>query len=175
MNIIYMQKLVTLFIASLLSIATWAQPAEVTKDGSGNKVIRGFMTQKELTTDSSFQWYAANLKGYTPLEGTVQAFKNAKDSIHILAFGGTWCDDTKHILPKFFATTDAAGFSADHITLLGVDLNKKTINHLSEAFNVTRVPTFIVLKNGKEIGRVVEYGKIGMPEKEVGEIIAGKR
>jgi hypothetical protein len=34
------------------------------------------------------------------------------------------------------------------------------------------VPTFIVLKNGKEIGRVVEYGKFGMPDKEIGEIVS---
>jgi hypothetical protein len=170
-----MQKLVTLFIAGFISVAAWAQPAKVTKDGSGNKIIKGFMTRKELATDSSFQWYALNQKGYNPEAGAVQAFKNAKDSIHILAFGGTWCDDTKNILPKFFALTDAAGFSQDRITLLGVDHSKKTINHLSEAFNVTRVPTFIVLKNGREIGRVVEYGKYGMFDKELGEIISGKK
>jgi hypothetical protein len=33
------------------------------------------------------------------------------------------------------------------------------------------VPTFIVLKNGQEVGRVVEYGKYGMFDKELGEII----
>ena len=80
-----------------------------------------------------------------------------------------------YLLPKFFALADAAGFPQERITMLGVDHNKKTVNHLSEAFNVTLVPTFIVLKNGKEIGRVVEYGKIGMPDKELGEIVAGKR
>jgi len=36
------------------------------------------------------------------------------------------------------------------------------------------VPTIIVLKDGKEIGRVVEYGKTGMFDKELGEIISGK-
>jgi thiol-disulfide isomerase/thioredoxin len=170
-----MQKILTLFIASLFTVAAWSQSAEITKDASGNKVIKGFITQQQLTTDSSFQWFAANQKGYTPYPSAVAAFKNAKDSIHILAFGGTWCDDTKMILPKIFALADAAGFSQDHITLLGVDHNKKTINHLSEAFNVDHVPTFIVLKNGKEIGRVVEWGKYGMVDKELGEIISGKK
>jgi hypothetical protein len=36
------------------------------------------------------------------------------------------------------------------------------------------VPTIIVLKDGKEIGRVVEYGKTGMFDKELGEIISGQ-
>lgn len=170
-----MQKLVALFIVAFITTAAFAQPAEVTKDASGDKIIKGFMTKNDLATDSSFQWFAANQKGYTPEVNAVQAFKRAKDSIYILAFGGTWCGDTKNLLPKFFALTDAAGFSQDRITLLGVDHSKKTQHHLAEAFNVTRVPTFIVLKNGQEIGRVVEYGKYGMFDKELGEIIAGKK
>jgi len=33
------------------------------------------------------------------------------------------------------------------------------------------VPTFIIVKNGREVGRVVEYGKTGNIEKELGEIV----
>jgi thiol-disulfide isomerase/thioredoxin len=106
-----------------------------------------------------------------PEQHALQAFRANKDSINILAFGGTWCGDTKNILPKFFVLADAAGLSPDRITLLGVDRNKKTIQHLTDAFNVTRVPTFIVLKNGVEIGRVVEYGKTRQFDKELGEIL----
>ena len=51
-----------------------------------------------------------------------------------------------------------------------VDHNKKTVQHLSETFNVTNVPTFIVMKNGKEVGRVVEYGESGEAMKELGKI-----
>jgi len=161
-----------LFILSLfITQLAYTQSAEVTKDASGNKIIKGFMTKNDLASDTAFAWYAQNQKGYTPENGAVQAFKSAKDSIHILAFAGTWCSDTKNLLPKFFALTDAAAFSQDHITLLGVDRNKKTIHHLAEAFDVINVPTFIILKNGQEVGRVVEYGKYGMFDKELGEII----
>jgi hypothetical protein len=34
------------------------------------------------------------------------------------------------------------------------------------------VPTFIVIKDGKEVGRVVEYGKEGQLDKELGHIVA---
>jgi thiol-disulfide isomerase/thioredoxin len=134
-------------------------------------VLKGFISRQQLATDPAFAWFAQNSKGYTPDAATVTALKNAKDSVYVLAFGGTWCDDTKAILPKFYALTDAAGLAQDHITLLGVDHSKKTIQQLSEIFNVTRVPTFIILKNGKEVGRVVEYGKTGMWDKELGEVV----
>jgi thiol-disulfide isomerase/thioredoxin len=170
-----MRKLFQLLILAAISHTAFAQNPEVSKDAEGNKVLKGFITRQSLASDSSFGWFAQNGKGYTPHAGAVTALKGAKDSIYILAFGGTWCHDTHFILPKFYTLADAAGIAPDHITLLGVDHNKKTVQHLSEAFNVTLVPTFIVLKNGQEIGRVVEYGKQGMWDKELGEVVTAAR
>lgn len=167
-----MRKLFQTLILAVIAQVSFAQNAEVTKDAEGNKVLKGFISRQELQTDSAFNWFAQNSKGYTPPVSAVTALKGTKDSVYILAFGGTWCSDTKVILPKFYALADAAGVAPDHITLLGVDHNKKTIQHLSETFNVTLVPTFIVLKNGQEVGRVVEYGKAGMWDKELGDVIA---
>jgi thiol-disulfide isomerase/thioredoxin len=148
---------------------------EVSRDKDGIKVVRGFLTERELATDTSYaSWFAPNQKGYVPDQGALDALRKNRDSINIIAFGGTWCSDTYFILPKFFQLTDAAGFPQDRLTVVGVDHNKKTIQHLSEVFNVTHVPTIIVMKNGRELGRVVEYGEHGMFDRELGEIIAGK-
>jgi thiol-disulfide isomerase/thioredoxin len=135
-----------------------------------------FISREVIQNDSSFKWYAENLKGYTPNAAAVEALKKNADSIQLLTFMGTWCEDSHNIIPKFYSLLDASGFSKDKVTLIGVDRNKKTLSHLAEALNVKNVPTIIVLKNGKELGRVVEYGKYGMFDKELGEIIntAGK-
>jgi len=170
-----MKKILFAVIMLFTSVVVIAQKAEVNVDANGTKVIKGFMSKNDLKNDSAFLWYAENQKGYVPDASALYAFNKNKDSIHVLAFGGTWCDDTKNLLPKFFLLAEAGGLSEKHITLVGVDRSKKTLHNLTEAFNITRVPTFIVLKNGKEIGRVVEYGKIGMFDKELGEIISGKK
>lgn len=148
---------------------------EISRDASGNKILKGFMSKQELATDTAFTWFAQNQQGYTPNQDALQALKANRDSINIIAFGGTWCGDTKYILPKFFVLADAAGLSQDRITLIGVDHSKKTIQHLSEAFGIINVPTIIVFKNGKEVGRVVEYGHSGMFDKDLGEILTGKK
>ena len=168
-----MKKLFVFAIALLFVLYAFAQSSvEVSRDGQGNKVLKGFITKKDLVTDTAFTWFAQNQKGFTLNPNVVKQYNAAKDSINIIVFGGTWCGDTKHLLPNFIATTDAAGFPDNHITLIGVDRNKKTLFNLSEAFGITNVPTFIVMKNGKELGRVVEYGKIGAPEKEIAQMIA---
>lgn len=164
------KNLLFICLALFCSLAVSAQ-TEVTVEPDGTKIIKGFMTRQDLATDSSFTWFAQNQKGFVPQAEVVDALKQQKDSIHVLAFGGTWCDDTRFLLPRFFVLTDAAGYTPDKITIVGVDRDKKTLHHLTEAFNVTRVPTFIVLKNGVEIGRVVEYGRSGMIDKEVGNIL----
>jgi thiol-disulfide isomerase/thioredoxin len=153
---------------SLLSIAQ-AQ-YEVSKDGQ-DKILKGIISRDLVANDTAFKWYKPSQAGYKPNEEAVKALKAKSNAIELLVFGGTWCEDTKNILPKFFALTDAAAFSQDHVTLIGVDRNKKTISHLVEALGVVNVPTFIVMKNGKELGRVVEYGKTGAWDKELGDII----
>lgn len=167
-----MQKYIFILAAFFATTIATAQTAEVSRDANGRKVLKGFMTRQELASDTAFAWYGKNQQGYSPYAAAVEAFRQAKDSVYILAFGGTWCEDTHFILPKVFAVTEAAGLPDSHITLLGVDRAKTTVYGLEKAFNVTLVPTFIVLKEGKEVGRVVEYGKIGMVEKELGEIIS---
>ena len=168
-----MKKLAFTALAVFCLVTLFAQAPEVTND-NGEKILKGFISKQNLSAEPSFAWFAENQKGYTPYAAALQALKTNKDSLNFLVFGGTWCGDTKFILPKFFSLTDAAGVTQDKITLLGVDRSKKTIQHLAEAFNVINVPTIIVMKNGKEVGRVVEYGKYGVFDKELGEIVGKK-
>jgi thiol-disulfide isomerase/thioredoxin len=168
-----MKKSIFTTILFFLFCSIYAQAPEVSRDNEGVKVLKGFVTKQELANDTAFKWFGENQKGYTPYTTALQALKTNKDSVSFLVFGGTWCHDTQFILPRFYSLTEAAGFEQNKITLLGVDRSKKTIQHLSEVFNILNVPTIIVLKDGKEIGRVVEYGKTGMFDKELGEIISG--
>lgn len=162
----------TIVIAFFISSIAFAQNQfEVLTERPGEKTLKGIISREVLQNDISFKWYAENLKGYTPDVVAVDGLKRNADSIQLLVFMGTWCEDSHNIIPKFYSLTDAAGFSKDRITMIGVDRSKKTLGHLAEAFNIKNVPTILIFKNGKEMGRVVEYGKYGMFDKELGEII----
>jgi len=169
----FMKKILIVIIGVFLidgSIFAQSQ-AEISRDPNGDKILKGLISRKELENDTSFAWWAENLKGYTPQSLAVAELRKDQN-IQFITFMGTWCGDSKFIIPKFYSLLDTAGFPQDRVTLIGVDRNKKTLSHLAEELNIVNVPTIIVIKNGKEIGRVVEYGKNGLFDKELGEIIA---
>jgi hypothetical protein len=170
-----MKKFIPLAIIALLSYVSVnaQQTYEVSPDRDGGRVFKGIISRKIIESDTSFAklWYNANFKAYAPNAETVAALQQYKDTIRIIAFMGTWCEDSHFIIPKFFSLLDAAGFSNDRVTVIGTDREKKTLGNLSEALNVKNVPTLIVMQNGKELGRVIEYGKTGQWDKELGEII----
>lgn len=168
-----MKQIFTLTLALALSFFSFSQVQyEISRDpNNGNKVLKGIISKKEISNDTAFNWFAENQKNYTPNAGAVDALRKNADKINLVVFSGTWCSDSKNIIPKFFALLDTAGFSLNRVTLIGTDRTKKTLGHLAEAFNIVSVPTIIVMKDGKEAGRVVEYGKYGLFDMELAEII----
>lgn len=74
------------------------------------KTLKGIISREVLIADTSFHWYAENQKGYKPNEAALAGLQKQKDSIQLLVFMGTWCEDSHFVIPKFFALTDAQAF-----------------------------------------------------------------
>jgi thiol-disulfide isomerase/thioredoxin len=167
-----MKRLLPFICALVISSTGFSQnPYEILVERPNEKTLKGIISRDVLLKDTSFKWYAENLKGYSHNAMALEGLTKNKDSIQLLVFMGTWCEDSHFIIPKFYSLLDAAGFSQDRVTLVGVDREKKTLSHLAEALNIKNVPTILVMKNGKEMGRVIEFGKYGLFDKELGEII----
>ena len=88
-----------------------------------------------------------------------------------MVFAGTWCDDSQFILPRFFRLLELARVDDSRIRFYAVDRNKKTPDGRADDFHIERVPTMIVMVSGKEIGRVVEYGKTGHWDEELAALL----
>jgi len=135
------------------------------------KVLRGIVNKYLVQNDTAFRWYTQSQGYYNPDTATLNAFERTKGKVQYVVFGGTWCEDTQFILPKFFKIQEKSGVPDDAVTFFGVNRAKRSLGSISSAFNVTLVPTIIVMKDGKEIGRVVEYGKTGKWDKELVDIL----
>ncbi len=149
------------------------QAYQVSYDEKHRKVLRGLITRTDIQNDTSFGWFQKNYNLGRPDANAVNAFKEHSKDFQMLIFAGTWCPDTQNLLPEFYRLTDAAGYADSNITLIGVDNSKTTLDNLNKTFHLVDVPTFIMMKDGKEIGRVVEYGESGEAMKELGKMAEG--
>jgi len=142
----------------------------VTQDG-GDKILNGYINRSIVENDTAFKWFKDNMKWGQADANAIAAFSKNKDKFSLIVFGGTWCHDTQNLWPVFYRLIDKSGYPDKKITLIGVKRDKTTIEDLHKKWNILNVPTFIVMHDGKEVGRVVEYGKYGQIDKELGEIV----
>ena len=162
--------ILSLFTFSRRSIAQ-SNFFETSTEKDGTKILKGLLQRSDIEQDPSFRWFSQNMKLGQVNAAAVTAFQKNAVKFHVIVFAGTWCEDTHNVLPSFYRLVDKSGYPDSSITLIGVDRAKTTLFSLHTALNVTMTPTFIVLKDGKEIGRVSEYGKYGLIDKELGEIV----
>lgn len=160
--------LTALLISALFSFSQVQY--EVLKDRNGGKLLKGIITLDQIANDTAFSWYAENQVGYVPHTGALETLKKDQN-FHFIAFIGTWCGDSKNVMPKFFSLLQAASYPLEKVSLIATDRSKKTIGNLAEAMGLVNVPTIIVMKDGKELGRVIEYGKYGLFDMELAEIL----
>lgn len=136
------------------------------------KVLKGILTRPVLETDTSFAWFKENRQYGSADAFAVEQFRRKAKKFHLLIFAGTWCHDSQNLLPKLYRLLDKSGYPETRVQLVGVDRKKTAPGDLHLQWKLSSVPTFIVLVNGKEAGRVVEYGHTGNMERELAEIVS---
>ncbi|MCF6181303.1 thioredoxin family protein [Lutibacter sp.] len=166
-----MKKLI-LAIIILTSIGCNAQKKLTpTKDSEGNLI--GYAQKSDFLKEAYNYWFTPNYKNYKVDEKLVAKIKPLLKNVTIKAFMGTWCSDSKEQTPALYKILDATDFNYKNLKLIAVDRDKKTPDSLQKGYNIHHVPTFIFYKNGKEIGRFVEYPQETI-EKDMIKILSGK-
>ena len=163
-----------LFCASLISNSFGQAQYEISKDEKhpDEWILRGIINKYLIQNDTAYsRWYRSSAGIYTPDTAILSAFEKTKGKVQFVIFGGTWCEDTQFVLPKFFTLQEKSGVPDNANTFFAVNRAKKSLGSIADAFAIVNVPTIIVMKDGKEIGRVVEYGKTGKWDKELADIL----
>lgn len=140
---------VVLAFAGCAPQAQTAAPAEPTP-----QPLTGQVTWAEVR--SADGWEALTAGDYTPDAALVEAIRENADDVEVLLFMGTWCGDSKREVPRFFKLIEQAGISESQVEITALDRTKKDAAGLAEQWGVEYVPTFIFIRGGEELGRIVE-------------------
>lgn len=168
-------KQATFFLFGLMALLACKPTQKISFTTSTNgkeKILDGIINRQVIEADSAFSWLARDMKYISPRAEAVKIFQEKKDKFSLVVFAGTWCEDSQNLLPKFYKLIVKSNYPEKKILLVGVDRNKHTTTNLHTQYNITKVPTFIVMQGKTEVARIVEYGKYNDIEKELAEIVS---
>ncbi|HTN47377.1 MAG TPA: thioredoxin domain-containing protein [Flavipsychrobacter sp.] len=163
-----------LFIVFLLLLGVNARAQSdydrSTDKENGSVVLRGQMTFDDLLKENSFDWLESGAAGYTPNNEALEYLKKELGEYEIVIFAGTWCDDSKLWLPRLYKVMQAANYPMRRYSMYGVDRAKTSKYVENKLYKIELVPTIILLKKNKEIGRIVENPQKTLEQDMVGFI-----
>jgi thiol-disulfide isomerase/thioredoxin len=91
-------------------------------------------------------------------ERDIQELKRVRRGATVRVFLGSWCDDSKLELRHFMRLLDAmASETPFAVDFVAVDEEKHEPASEVKSNQIWYLPTFIVLRNGHELGRIVEH------------------
>ena len=150
-------SILTLLLTSCL--LAQKQTQEVALD-TGELILIGEITIDDLQNGTYAEWYSTFYNQYKTDDPLIGKFKDALNSHDILVFMGTWCSDSQREVPRFMKILEKTGFPEDQIKIVALDKRdefyKKSPGGEEKGLNINYVPTFIFLKEGKEVNRIVE-------------------
>jgi thiol-disulfide isomerase/thioredoxin len=165
---------ISLFAAVQCGAADKAPPALGQR---GDMTDSGRHLVGKVTKDQLFEtcpaWRESASK-YVAKPDIIEKLHRVDKPVDIVLFFGTWCKDSRSEVPKFLSILDAADNRNFVLDMHAVDRTKRDKEGLCDKFRINRVPTMVFLRDGKELGRIVEYPKTTV-EEDFLAIVTGPR
>lgn len=142
---------------------------ETTNDG---KMLLGNQLKEQFLKEPYAEWYTKEFNEYALDEKAVGELKKNKiNSYNLVVFIGTWCEDSHRDFPRLMKILQEVKFPDSRLTIIAVNRKKESPTGDESKYNVSKVPTIIVEKYGKEIGRIIEMPTTGYIERDLVEIL----
>jgi thiol-disulfide isomerase/thioredoxin len=131
------------------------------------------MGTKEQIEDflSKYPEYRPSIGLYNPEKDVIQNIRANLEDLEIKIFYGEWCPDCRTQLPRFLSVILALDEENIELEFIEVNRDKKDGLGKAESMNVLAVPTFIFLRGGDEIGRIIERPNDKM-ERDIAKIVS---
>ncbi len=117
---------------------------------------------REQIEEAEPEWVAAGIEAELDAEAA-QALAAVEPGATIDVYLGTWCSDSQRELARFWRALDENfGDLPFEVAYVAVDRSDQRPPALLEDLDLRYVPTFIVRRDGREVGRMVEVSPNGI-------------
>ncbi|WP_157986429.1 hypothetical protein [Chitinophaga alhagiae] len=137
---------------------------------NGPRQVKGKLELKQLSNDSAFAWFYTGVNKYDVNANMVNYIKTNKEKIKLVALVNTADEASRKLLPEFYKVMILASVPEENIQMYGVDNSGNSGSEAADGYKVKKVPTILVLQNGKEEGRITA-GSSGSVEENLAQIL----
>jgi hypothetical protein len=151
-----------------------AAPAQPEAKPVTEEVLVGETTRAQI--EAAPEWASAEAESQPDLQAST-ALASVPPGAEVTIFLGTWCGDSRREVPRLWKALDIAGSRGVDVPFaihyIGVDRQKKEPSAAVTDNDIRYVPTFIVTREGREVGRIVEESPHGI-EKDLLALLTGQ-
>jgi len=126
-----------------------------TEQYKAKPILVGKAGKKDLEKKPYNEWFDANYRDSRLNPTVISQLKPVIKQYDFTVIMGTWCSDSQKQVPVFFKVLDATGYHKN-VPVYCVPRKYKYYKPVKK-YQIVRVPTIIVYKNGEEKGRIIEY------------------
>ncbi|WP_312077983.1 thioredoxin family protein [Chryseobacterium sp.] len=142
---------------------------ETTDDG---KMLLGHQLKSQFLKEPYANWYGKEHDEYALDQNAIKDLRKGKlTSYDIIVFMGTWCEDSHRDFPRLMRILEELKYPDARLTIIAVNRKKESPTGDESVHNIHKVPTIIVQKYGKEIGRIIEMPTTGYIERDLVDIL----
>ena len=128
----------------------------VTDPKTGKSVLSGYCDKKGLQQSGFGEVYDQYYDTYDPDRDVIRQIRPLKKDVNVRIVLGTWCQDSKEQVPRFFKILRKLRWGKKNIEIICVNTMKEAEGIDLKRYDIQRVPTFIFMKDGAELGRIIE-------------------
>jgi thioredoxin 1 len=146
-----MKKIYQLFFLSLFTYSCASETYPMSPYAVGDISIKTLFENHEGFQDNYEEYQPGNLLDPALFRG-----------VEIYMLFGTWCHDSKREVPRLLSLLNKLDVPENQINLIGLNFMKNDSQDRGKKFQIKKTPTFVFLRNQKEIGRIVEMPEISL-------------
>ncbi|MDR6457951.1 thiol-disulfide isomerase/thioredoxin [Chryseobacterium vietnamense] len=142
---------------------------ETQNDG---KMLLGNQLKEQFLKAPYADWYVKEHDEYVLDQKAVSELKKEKIGTYdIIVFMGTWCEDSHRDFPRLMKILEAVSYPESKLNIIAVNRKKESPTGDESLYNLQKVPTIILKRYGKEVGRIIEMPTTGYIERDLVQIL----
>ncbi len=144
---------------------------------SSPPVLLGVQPRQAFEQPPFKWWFDSTYRNYSAESAVTSRLSSTWTNERVDVFMGTWCGDSRREVPRLLKVLDEAGIAPQNIRIIctksGNPGHKTSPGREEQGLYIFRVPTVIVYRQNKELGRIVE-SPVQSLEKDLLTIVNGQ-